>query len=1093
MIQNYSGSLARFFLVLAFTFPAIGQSVRGTILGTITDPSGAVVRGAKVTALHNATGLVRTETTNDEGEYSIPQLPVGLYTVSVEEPNFKKAQRTNVELRVDDRLRVDIPLAVGQVTDTVAVEEMAPVVSTDSATMGNVVDNKKVTELPLNGRNFLQLNLLVPGANSGVKGSQNQTQGGSITVNGAREQANNFLLDGMDNNDLAINQYAVAISTEAIQEFKVQGSTYSAEFGRSSGAQINVATKAGTNQLHGVLYEYLRNDDLDAKNFFDRPGPIPGYKRNQYGASVGGPIRKNKTFYFGNFEGARIRQGITKVATEPTVAMKEGNFSALPTIIYDPTSLHMANGTLTRTPFPGNIIPSSMFSPAGVNVLNLYPTPNTPGTSSANGLYTSSPTKVDDFDQFTVRIDHRFDDTHSLFGRYSYIEENRFDTFDSFCAGSNNVPGFGCNTLNGGQQAILDYIWLLSANKVNEARMSFTRVRGGIFQQNEGNDVSTQLGISGTSRNPEDFGVPVITATGYDRLGEATNLPQDRHDNTFEWADSLSWTTGRHTLKFGTEIRRFQENFLFDSSARGTINFTPFYTAQASQTASGVVNAVGGTGSAIADLLLGDADTSSVSRSFAGITANTVAGLRQTSTNFFLQDDFRVLSNLTLNLGLRWEYNAPTTDKYDHLATFDPTFPNSTPLPYLRISTAQTPNIYNASKKEFAPRFGFAYTPFGPKTVIRGGYGIFWDIKLLNVILNSALTAPFLTGYSFSQSTNGVPNINLANPYGGSSGGPAIPSASWVENPFRDGYVQQWNFNIQRELTPSMGLTVGYVGSKGTHLDMAYDVNEPAPTASFTQALRKYPAYSSISVRSAGASSDYDSLQVSLEKRFSHGLSFLAAYTWSKSIDDSSLWNGSAVDVTDFRLERGLSTFDARNRLILSYTYDIPFGKGRTFGSGSSTLVNTLLGGWQTNGIVTIQSGNPLDPSTGLQLSGTQTGTRPDVNCNPNNFDHDPAEWFNTACFSDNFIGRYGTAGRNIIIGPGTHDFDTALLKRFALGSEGRYLQFRTEFFNIFNHPNFDNPNVTETSSTFGKITSAGVQDTRASSRQIQFALRLVF
>ncbi len=1082
---------AAFFLVTVCI--SYGQSVRGTILGTVTDASGAVVRSAKVTATQTATGLTRTDLTNDEGEYAIPQLPVGSYTVSVEQAGFKRTDRTGVELRVDDRLRIDVVLALGQVSDTVAVEATAPVINTDSSTLGNVVDNKKVTELPLNGRNFLQLNLLVPGANQGVKGSQNQTQGGSISVNGAREQGNNFLLDGMDNNDLAINQYAVAISTEAIQEFKVQASTYSAEFGRSPGAQINIATKAGTNQIHGVLYEYLRNNDLDAKNFFDRPGPIPGYKRNQYGTSIGGPIKQNKTFYFGNYEGARVRQGITKVATEPTAAMKSGNFSALPAVIYDPTSLHLQNGVLVRNPFPGNIIPAALISSVGQNLVNLYPTPNTPGTSAANGLYTSSPTKSDDFDQFTVRVDHRFSDSHSLFGRYSFTKENRFDTFDSFCAGSNNVPGFGCNTLNGAQQAVIDYIWLLSANKVMEARTSFTRVRGGIFQQNAFKDVSTTLGIAGTSRNPEDFGVPVVTATGYDRFGEATNLPQDRHDNTFEWADSLSWTTGRNNIKFGAEIRRFQENFLFDSSARGTLNFTPFYTAQVSTTAAGVVNAVGGTGNAIADMLLGDVNTASVSRSFAGINAATVAGLRQTSTNLFAQDDFRVLPNLTLNIGMRWEYNAPTIDKYNHLATFDPSVPGSTPLPDLRVSTAQTPNIYNASKKEFSPRFGFAYTPIGPKTVIRGGYGLFWDVKLLNVILNSALTAPFLTGYSFSQSTNGVPNINLANPYGGTSGGPAIPSASWVENPFRDGYVQQWNFNVQHELTSSMGFTVGYVGSKGTHLDRAYDVNEPAPTASFTQALRKYPSYSSISVRSASASSVYHALQASMEKRFSHGLSFLAAYTWSKSIDDASLWNGSVVDPTNFHLERGLSTFDARHRFVTSYTYDLPYGAGQRFGGSAPRVVNLLLGGWQTNGIVTIQSGNPLDPSTGLQLSGTQTGTRPDVSCNPNNFPHDPSEWFNVGCFSDNFIGRYGTAGRNIIIGPPTHGFDGALLKRFPLGKETRYLQFRAEVFNVFNHPNFDNPNVTETSSTFGKITSAGVQDTRASSRQIQFALRLVF
>jgi hypothetical protein len=1071
---------------------AVAQTVRGTILGTVTDPSGAVIRQAKVTVREIATGLTRSEVTNDAGEYSIPQLPAGRYDVSVEQPNFKKTERTGVELRVDDRLRIDVTLTVGQVSETVAVEAGAPVVSTDSATVGNVVDNKKVTELPLNGRNFLQLNLLVPGANQGVKGSQNQTQGGSITVNGAREQANNFLLDGMDNNDLAINQYAVAISTEAILEFKVQASTYSAEFGRSPGAQVDIATKSGSNQIHGVLYEYLRNNDLDAKNFFDRPGPIPGYKRNQYGASAGGPIKQNKTFYFGNFEQARIRQGITKVATEPTTAMKGGDFSELSTKIFDPNSLHMANGALVRDPFANNMIPSGQVSPVGQAVLALYPAPNGPGTSPANALYTSSPTKVDDFDQFTGRVDHRFDDRNSLFGRYSFSKENRFDTFDSFCASANNVPGFGCNTLNGGQQAVADYIRLLGPNKVNEARVSFTRVRGGIFQQNEGNDVSSHLGIAGTGRSSIDFGVPVIVPTGYDRLGEATNLPQDRHDNTYEFADSLSWTSGRHALKFGAEIRRFQENFLFDSSARGAINFNPFYTAQVSTTSAGVVNAVTGTGNAIADLLLGFPFTASVSRSFAGINANTVAGLRQTSTNLFAQDDFRVLPNLTLNLGLRWEYNAPTIDKYNHLATFDPNFATSTPLPYLRISTPQTPNIYDSSKRAFAPRLGFAWTPAGPKTVIRGGYGLFWDIKILNVILNSNLTAPFLTGYTFNQSTNGLPNIALANPYGG-TGSPAVPNASWVENPFRDGYVQQWNFNVQREIRPSLGLTVGYVGSKGTHLDHAYDYNEPAPTASFTQALRKYPVYAAINVRSPSASSIYHAMQLSLEKRFSGGLSFLAGYTFSKAIDDASLWNGAVVDVTNFRLERGLATFDTRHRFIASYTYDLPYGRGRRFGGASAPVVNAMLGGWQTNGIVTLQSGNPLDPTTGLQLSGTQTGTRPDVGCNPNAFHHDPAEWFNIACFSDNFLGRYGTAGRDIIIGAPTHDFDFAMLKRFGLGKEERYLQFRSEFFNVFNHPNFDNPSVTETSSTFGKIVSAGVQDARASSRQIQFALRLVF
>ena len=1097
--------LAPLLATLLMTMSGYAQSVRGTILGTITDESGAVIRGAKVTVHHVSTGLVRSEMSNDGGEYSLPQLPVGLYTVDVEQTGFKKAERTNVELRVDDKLRIDVALAIGQVTETVAVEATAPIINTDSATLGNVVDNKKVTELPLNGRNFLQLNLLVPGANQGVKGSQNQTQGGSISINGVREQSNNFLLDGMDNNDLAINQYAVAISTEAIQEFKIQGSTYSAEFGRSPGAQINIATKNGTNALHGVLFEYLRNDKLDAKNFFDRPNlNIPEYRRNQFGGSIGGPIKQNKTFYFGNYEGTRVRQGITKVATEPTVAMKNGDFSTLlgnqigtdaggspirAGQIFNPFSLRQVNGANVRDPFSGNAIPKSLISPVGQSIANLYPDAQSNNASGSAGLFTSSPTKTQDFNQYTVRLDHRFNDNNSIFTRYSFSKENRFDTFDSFCAGPNTVPGFGCNTLNGGQQAVLAYTTLIGSNKVNEARVSFTRVRGGIFQQNLGNDISTKLGVLGTSRNPVDFGVPIINIVGYDRLGEATNLPQDRHDTTFEFADSLSWVKGSHTIKFGAEIRRFRENFLFDSSARGTLNFNPYYSAAITTSATGVVNPVANTGNAVADLLLGAPFTANVSRSFAGLTASTVAAERQTSSNFYLQDDFRVRPNLTLNLGVRYEFNAPATDKYNHLATFDPTVAG-----LLRLSTPQTPAIYESSKKEFSPRIGFAYTPFGQKTVFRGGYGLFWDIKLLNIILNSNLTVPFLTNYTFQQSTTGIPNIKLADPYAG-GGTPAVPGTSWVEQPFRDGYVQQWNFNIQHQLASSIGITAGYVGSKGTHLDRNYDYNAPNPTASFTQSLRKYPQFAAISVRSPSASSVYHSAQLSVEKRFSKGLSFLTAYTFSKSIDDSSLWNGSPTAVTNLRLERGLSTFHAKNRFVTSYTYDLPFGKGRQYASSMPMVAELLLGGWQTNGIFAMQSGNPLDPQTGLQLSGTQTGTRPDAICNPNDFPNRSAsQWFNKSCLVAGTAGRYGTAGRNIVFGAPTRNIDVALLKRIPVfKGEDKYLQFRSEFFNALNHPNLDNPSVTTTAAAFGQITSAGVQDSRASSRQIQFALRLVF
>jgi hypothetical protein len=1069
-------------LLLAGT--CFGQNIRGTILGTVRDPSSAVIKGAKVTVRHVATGLVREETTNDAGEYLFAQLPVGQYDMTVEQAGFKKVDRPGILLQVDERQRVDIDMTVGAVTETLSVEAVAPVIQTDSATVGNVVDNKKVTELPLNGRNFLQLNLLVPGANQGVKGSQNQTQGGSITVNGAREQANNFLLDGIDNNDLAINQYSVAISTEAIQEFKVQGSTYSAEFGRSGGAQINIATKSGTNQFHGVLYEYLRNADLDAKNFFDRPGPIPSFKRNQYGTSVGGPVIKDKTFFFFNWESTRVRQAITRVATVPTTAMKSGDFSALlpSTVIYDPSSLQTVNGQLVRTPFQGNIIPSTKFDKVGQALLNLYPNPNT-SVGAGSGLFTSSPGKSDDFNQYTGRVDHRFSQNDNFFARYSFIKEDRFDTFDPFCS-LTNVPGWGCNTLNGGQNLTVSHIHLFGANKVNELRLGFNRSRGGIFQQDQATDLSTQLGILGTSRSGIDYGLTRIIPAGFDTVGDGGNLPQDRKDNTYQVTDSFAWTTGTHSFKFGGDFRRFQLNLLFDSNARGQMNFDPFYTTSAINSGSG--------GNSIAELLLGLPHTSLVSRSFAGPTGNTVTAFRTYSLNYFAQDDWRVRPNLTLNLGLRWEYNSPVIDKYNHLGTFDPTVPGD-----IRVSTPQKPELYDVSKKQFAPRIGFAYTPFGQKTVFRGGYGIFWDDKLLNIHLTPALSPPFLVPLNFNPSTNGVPNISISNPFGGTAAAGGFPASTWLETPFKNGYLQQWSLNIQRELPSAMGFTAGYVGSKGTHLDHQYNANLPQPSALFLQANRPYPAFGNITVDSASASSIYHALQVSLEKRFSKGLSFLAGYTWSKAIDDGSAWNSAVLNVFNFHAERGLSTFDTRHRFVASYTYDLPFGRGRTFGSNWSGFSNEILGGWQTNGILTFQSGNPVDVQVGLTtLTGTNTATRPDVTGNPNDFNHDPALWFNTADFTRNFLGRFGNAGRNIVIGPGTADFDFALLKRFPLWREDRYLQFRSEFFNLANHPNFDNPtanNLTVVSPTFGRITSAGASDPRLSSRQIQFALRLVF
>ena len=541
-------------------------------------------------------------------------------------------------------------------------------------------------------------------------------------------------------------------------------------------------------------------------------------------------------------------------------------------------------------------------------------------------------------------------------------------------------------------------------------------------------------------------------------------------------------------MRFGGDFRRFQLNLLFDSNARGSMNFDPFFTASAVSRNGTITSGTGG--NAVAELLLGVPDQASVSRSFAGITGNTVTGFRTYSLNYFAQDDWRVRPNLTLNIGLRWEYNSPVIDKYNHMGTFDPTAPGD-----LRISTPQKQNLYDASKHQFAPRFGFAYTPWGPKTVIRGGYGVFWDDKLLNIHLTPALSPPFLVPLSFQQSTNGLTNINVANPFAGQPGVGAPPASTWLENPFLNGYVQQWSLNVQHELPGAMGLSVGYVGSKGTHLDHQYNANLPQPSAVFLQANRPYPAFGNITVDSASGVSSYNALQASLEKRFSKGLSFLLGYTYSKSIDNGSSWNAGVINVFNFAAERGLSTFDTRNRFVASYTYDLPVGKGHALGGNMPAVANFILGGWQTNGIWRFDDGMPLalsvSNSRALPTYGAQRPnligplTRSDSADWLSQYFANPQNAVTPAPFT------VGNAPRTIptVRAPGTATSALSLFKQFRTPlREGSNLEFRAEAFNALNHPQFAAPNTTVGSSAFGKVTAQA-----NSPRQVQLGLKLYF
>lgn len=1046
---------------------AWAQSFRGTILGTVRDATGAVLPGVTITVTNVATNISRTSVTESGGNYVVPELGVGTYTVTAELQGFKKEIVAGLQLQVDQRLRADVRMTVGQISETIEVTGETPLVATDSSTVGTVIDNLKVVELPLNGRQFLQLNLLVPGAAPGVFGSQLSTQGGSISVNGMREAGNNFLLDGIDNNDLAINLFSISPSVDAIEEFKVQSATYSAEYGKQAGAQINVTTKSGTNELHGTVFEFFRDDALDARNFFDDPSQRkPPFRRNQFGGSAGGPLIRNQTFWFANYDGTRISKAITNAARIPSLGERTGDFSQSPGVtIRDP---------LTGQAFPGNQIPPDRINEVGRAVAALYPTPNL-GDPRRN--FVSSPAMRRDIDQFTVRIDHKLGDSDHVFGRYTLNDDPRFDTFEPFTKRINGteVPGFGAFTENRQQLAGIGWTRILSSKLFNELRVGYNRFRGAIFQENIRNDVTSRLGIRNTSTVPLDFGTPHFLISGFSNLGEATNLPQNRRDNTYEVKNSLSYTTGSHALKGGVEFREFQNYILFDTVARGQFNFTGAFT-----------------GNSVADLLLGVPFQATLNVPDGGLNASNVIYQRFFGFGGFFQDDWKVGSNLTLNLGVRYGVNEPIKEKRNRLSKFS--------LEQSKLAIAgrdgQGDALYDWDTNNFAPRVGFAWTPFDTtRTVIRGGYGMFYDTKLTNNFTGMSLNIPFRTLYLFANDPSRAPGFSLSNLFPADPASSALvplPSPNGVLQNYPDGYSQQWSLNAQRELWADLVVEIGYVGSKGTNLDRTYNPNQPRPGPGAVQPRRPFPQFGNMSYRIAEASSIYHSAQFRVEKRYSHGLTFLGSYTFGKAIDNASLWNAGAQDSNNLDGERGLADFDVRHRFSYSFSWELPFGRERAHLANLSPVAEAILGGWQLSGIVFLQTGQPLTPIIPTDRANIgSTGQRPDLIGDPNlpRSERDPSRWFNSAAFRDPAPFTFGNAGRNIIEGPGVNNVDLSVMKNFRFGSERR-LQFRAEFFNVFNRPNFDPPtggNLNVLSPSAGVITSA------KDSRQIQLGLKLYF
>jgi hypothetical protein len=1087
------------------------QSTTGSILGTVTDASGAVVPGATIAVTNMDTNISTSLQTNGAGSYVATLLPIGRYSVTVEAKGFKKDVSSDIQVNVQDRVRLDFTLQVGSIIDTVEVQSAAPLLQTDSSNLGQVVESKRIDDLPLNGRFFSRLAVLTAGTVPTPTGARDEATGG-FSANGVRPYQNTYILDGMDNNSLSedlVSQasYVVGPPPDAIAEFRVQTNSMSAEFGRSGGAVLNVNIKAGTNDFHGTVYEFLRNSAMDAKNYYDSPdSPIPPFKQNQFGFSVGGPVIKNKTFFFADYQGTRIRTSQTSLASVPAVGWRSGDFSGYQTIFDPATTAINQDGSATRQPFANNQIPSSRFDPAAAQLINLFPEPNVAGSVASSGVsnnYLSNPGSPDNTDQYDIRIDHRVSDKDSIFGRFSFSDQTLTPQgpIPPPLDGASFSSG---DFLNNARSLALAETHIFTPTVVNELRLGYNRNRSQRLQFDSSEDLSAKYGIPGIPFSTNNGGLPQFDIEDLTAFGSSEYQPTVEIQNVYQIIDSLSWVKGRHTIKFGTELKpKVDFSILQPPVPRGAFNFNGNATRDP--------NNLSNTGLGTADFLLGAISDSAQISSFINDQ------FEQPGYFFYVQDDFRVSKKLTINMGLRYEFVTHVTERYNALANFNiatgmldivkgrndalpPSF-----YPEIPVNRNAPRQLVPNQKDEFAPRFGFAYSLL-PKTVVRGGYGIFYSSYEAGPlsIPNPGNNPPF-----FEQSNYNSSSITARNPIVNqlSQGFPAdaltdpsAPGLFSLDPNFRNPYVQQWNFSVQQDLGWNSVLDVSYAGSKGTRLYEFRNINEPTPSTdpnSDVNARRPYPfIQTDLSLWCSCSSSTYHSLQAKVEKRFSTGLSFLAAYTFSKAIDEQSnaslgFNNGGGFRDTRYPSEeKGLADFDVRDRFVLSATYELPVGKGKRFGSAMNAAGNTILGGWELQTVTAVQTGTPRTVIANIGVSNSDGENRPDVvpgvswipqNQGPNN-------WINPNAFQTAVSGTFGDTGRNTIETAGLTNVDLSLFKDFLI-REKLKLQFRSEFFNLANHPNFRG---TSLNTTWGQA-SFGQYSAAQPSRQIQLALKVIF
>ena len=1049
----------RSFLVALLPLAALlAQVDTGGVSGVVSDRTGAVIPGAKITIRQIDTNVSIALATNEAGFYSAPAVRPGRYEIAVAHEGFRPQQSQPFDLRVQDRLEVNFELEVGATSSEVTVTAAASLLESDTSSLGQVVEERAISDLPLNGRNFIQLAIL----GAGTLPSTRTAERDNFISNGARAVQNSYLLDGIDNKNRIMgfdknSAQVIQPIIDAIQEFKVQTATFSAEFGQAAGGVVNVTLKSGTNNFHGNVFEFLRNSALDATPYF-QPSGKPLFIQNQFGATLGGRIIKDRTFFFGSWQSTREVNAAPQIASVPTPAMRDGVF---PGRVNDPAS---------KQPFANNTIPQDRWDPASAKLLPLYPLPNLPG--AVRNYYYNPKERVDN-DQFNIRIDHRISSKALMFARISrHSGENRLPTTMPEPANQQGVTDIT------GRSILFSETQTISANKVNEVRI------GQVFTRNNQDVLSERLfdqyGIKGALDTPRIKGLPQFSITGLSALGTAGpgsapipasgsgNWPSDKSGKVWQLDDNFSWVRNRHTIKFGVNLARVTMFVYATNSARPNFSFNGTYTS----------NPLG-------DFLLGYINN-------VGTSEQQIDTIEQRVYQGYALDDWKITRSLTLNIGLRYEMPTPFREEFDRQSNF---VTDAGPC-YLQVVTAAPDDrrrcglprgLIRTDRNNFAPRVGLAYQATG-KTVVRSAFGIFYgrdeDIGIQRRLPNNP---PFITSATFTgDQTNPAFLLKHGFPANALSFASGSTDVNAYPFDFPVPYVEQWNVNVQRDLGSNFVAQIGYTGSEAHKLPQVVNINQAVPGTGNVNARRPFRGFSNIQFYGPITNSTYNALLARLERRLTSGMTLLASYTYGHSIDGGGNQNDQSdpgfQDVRNQKAHKGSSNFDVRHRFVLSGIYQLPFGR-------SKRVLSPLVRNWQLSGIYSVQTGQPFTVTITPDPTATNTTARPNRIRDGSllSDQRSPARWFDITAFVPTGCACFGNSGRNILRGPGFMNFDLGVARDFLFHERFR-VQVRGEAFNLFNHPNFGLPTMAIGNPQAGIIGSVVNPE-----RQIQVAMKFYF